>query len=162
MGYGRWVIFDFRYRNAQGKWKSLGHRKGLTRDAAFASLEERSGRNPAVEYMSRPRDGRTRSWDLFKRPGENLDQREPGPGRVRERFYVICKAVLDERVIAKLDGQGVYWRPRSELNPAARHDQHFLSVDAESGMDAVDQARDLIEDAGGDATELSLVGPKSG
>lgn len=159
MGYLERVIFDFRYRDAQGKWKSLGHRKGLTRDDAFASLEERSGRSSATEYMSRPRDGRSRSWDLFRRPGEIPDQREPG--RAREPFYVICKAVLDERVIARLNRKGVYWRPRSRLNPTAAQDQHFLTVVAEDGEDALHQARDLVQDAGGDASELSLVGPKA-
>ena len=74
---------------------------------------------------------------------------------------MICKAVLDERVIAKLEGSGVYWRPRSKLNPSAKHDQHFLFVDAESGSAAVEQARNLVQDAGGDASELSLVGSKS-
>jgi hypothetical protein len=149
------VIFDFRYRNAEGKWKSLGHRKGLTRDAAFASLEERSGPNPATEYMSRPRDGRSRNWDLFGRPSENHDQRASGPGT--ERFHVICRAVLDDLVIAKLKGRGVYWRPRSKLNPSVKHDQHLLIVDAISGRAAVGAARNHVQDAGGDASELSLV-----
>ena len=159
MDYSHWVIFDFRYRNTEGKWRSLGHRKGITRDAAFESLEERSGRSSATEYMSRPRDGRTRSWDLFRRLGENPEERDTG--RVAERFHVICKGVLDERVIAKLKGRGVYWRPRSKLNPSTLHDQHFLIVDAESGGAAIKQARDLVRDAGGDATELTLVGSKS-
>jgi len=66
------VIFDFRYKDAQGKWKALGHRKGLTRDTAFASLEERVGPSYATEFMSRPRDGRTRKWDLFRHPDESL------------------------------------------------------------------------------------------
>lgn len=96
---------------------------------------------------------------MFRRPSENLDQREPG--RVRERFHVICKALLDEGVIARLNRKGVYWRPRAKLNPTARHDQHFLTVVAESGEDAVEQARDLVQDAGGDASELTLVGPKT-
>jgi hypothetical protein len=68
--YGRSVIFDFRYRNNEGKWKALGHRKGPTRDAAFASLEELTGHTSATEFMSRPRDGHTRNWDLFWRRGE--------------------------------------------------------------------------------------------
>jgi hypothetical protein len=156
MDYPRWVIFDFRYRDAHGKWKSLGHRKGLTRDAAFASMEEKSGRTSATAYMSRPRDGRSRSWDLFGHPA--LDQWEPG--HARERFHVICKGVLDDQVIAKLKERGVYWRPRSKLNPSAKHDQHFLIVESESGSSAVEQARDLITDAGGGALELSLVGSK--
>lgn len=75
------VIFDFRYKDAQGKWKALGHRKGATRDAAFASLEERAGRSCATEYMSRPRDGRTRKWDLFRHPAPpTLSGSQPANG----------------------------------------------------------------------------------
>ena len=66
--YGPWVIFDFRHRNHEGKWKSSGHRKGENRDAAFAALEAKNGPLPAGQYMSRPRDGRTKNWDLFTRP----------------------------------------------------------------------------------------------
>jgi hypothetical protein len=62
------MVFDFRHKNVEGKWKSSGHRKGLTRDAAFASLEEMNGHMPPGRYMSRPRDGKTRDWDLFTRP----------------------------------------------------------------------------------------------
>jgi hypothetical protein len=68
MGYRRCVVYDFRYKNASGEWKSTGHRKGETRDAAFASLEAKFGPLPAGKYMSRPRDGRTKNWDLFTRP----------------------------------------------------------------------------------------------
>lgn len=149
------MIYDFRYRNAQGKWKALGHRKGLSRGAAFTSLEKRNGPISATEYMSRPRDGRTRSWDIFRRDGESLGERKPA--RLRGRFYVICKAVLEERVITKLDRQGLYWRPRSELKPAAGCEQHFLIVEAESGEEAVEHAREAVLGAGGGAPELKLV-----
>jgi hypothetical protein len=27
------MVFDFRYKDVKGHWKSSGHRKGLTRDA---------------------------------------------------------------------------------------------------------------------------------
>jgi hypothetical protein len=62
------VIFDFRHKNAEGKWESKGHRKGEARDDAFAALEAKHGPFPAGQYMSRPRDGRTKNWDLFTRP----------------------------------------------------------------------------------------------
>jgi hypothetical protein len=62
------MVFDFRHKTVAGQWKSSGHRKGLTRDAAFASLEDKNGPMPAGRYMSRPRDGRTKNWDLFTRP----------------------------------------------------------------------------------------------
>jgi hypothetical protein len=62
------MVFDFRHKNIEGKWKSSGHRKGDTRDAAFAALEAKTGPLPPGQYMSRPRDGRTKNWDLFTRP----------------------------------------------------------------------------------------------
>jgi hypothetical protein len=68
IGYRRGMVFDFRHKNREGHWKSSGHRKGVDRDAAFASLEEKFGPMPAGRYMSRPRDGRTRDWEPFTRP----------------------------------------------------------------------------------------------
>jgi hypothetical protein len=64
------MVFDFRHKDVEGKWRSSGHRKGLTRDAAFASLEQKNGPMPPGRYMSRPRDGRTKNWDLFIYPGQ--------------------------------------------------------------------------------------------
>jgi hypothetical protein len=57
--------FDFRFRNASGKWEFVGHRKAADRDAALEGLRERmpSGLRPG-RYMSRPR-GRQKDWDLF-------------------------------------------------------------------------------------------------
>ena len=34
----------------------------------FAALDAKVGPLPAGRYMSRPRDGRTKNWDLFTRP----------------------------------------------------------------------------------------------
>ncbi|HEV7615705.1 MAG TPA: hypothetical protein VGO36_05700 [Solirubrobacterales bacterium] len=62
------MVFDFRHKNSEGKWKASGHRKGETRDSAFAALEAKIGQLPPGQYMSRPRDGRTKNWDLFTRP----------------------------------------------------------------------------------------------
>ncbi len=62
------MVFDFRYKAPDGKWRSSGHRKGVTRDEAFASLEQKEGPLPPGRYMSRPRGSRTKNWDLFTRP----------------------------------------------------------------------------------------------
>jgi hypothetical protein len=57
--------FDFRFRNAGGKWESVGHRKGADRATALEALSERSpGGLPPGQYMSRPRS-RQKDWDLF-------------------------------------------------------------------------------------------------
>ncbi len=72
------MVFDFRHKNIEGKWKSSGHRKGVDRDAAFASLEEKYGPMPSGRYMSRPRDGRTKNWDLFTHhPEHHPEPAEP-------------------------------------------------------------------------------------
>ena len=62
------MVFDFKHKHPDGKWKSSGHRKGENRDAAFAALQEKVGDLPSGRYMSRPRDGRTKNWDVFTRP----------------------------------------------------------------------------------------------
>jgi hypothetical protein len=64
--------FDFRFRNASGKWESVGHTRGANRLVALEGLEQRTpgGLRPG-RYMSRPR-GRQKDWDLFSvdREGE--------------------------------------------------------------------------------------------
>jgi hypothetical protein len=64
--------FDFRFRNALGKWESVGHRKAVDWKAALEGLREKTpgGLRPG-RYMSRPR-GRQKDWDLFSldRDGE--------------------------------------------------------------------------------------------
>ena len=62
------MVFDFRHKNGEGKWKASGHSKGETRDAAFDTLEQKQGGMPEGRYMSRPRDGHARDWDLFTWP----------------------------------------------------------------------------------------------
>jgi hypothetical protein len=62
------VIFDFRYKNVEGKWKSSGYCKGASRDAAFDVLGQKKGGMPEGRYMSRPRDGHAKDWDLFTWP----------------------------------------------------------------------------------------------
>jgi hypothetical protein len=60
------VDFDFRFKNSEGKWKSVGHSRGTDRAAAFRALA--GDPMPPGRYMSRPR-GRQRHWDVF-----SLDQ----------------------------------------------------------------------------------------
>ena len=71
------MVFDFRFKNVEGRWKASGHCKGTTRDVAFDTLEQKSGGMPEGRYMSRPRDGHARDWDLFDWP-------RAGPARVQE------------------------------------------------------------------------------
>ena len=62
------MVFDFRHKNTDGKWKWQGHWKGTTRDAAFDAFEQKKGGMPEGRYMSRPRDGHAKDWDLFNWP----------------------------------------------------------------------------------------------
>jgi hypothetical protein len=68
------MVFDFRHKNLEGKWRSSGFRKGDTRDEAFAALEAKKGPMPPGRYMSRPRDGRTKNWTPFEHPLSASDQ----------------------------------------------------------------------------------------
>lgn len=70
------MVFDFRHKTVEGKWKSSGYRKGLSRDAAFDALEQKNGGMPEGRYMSRPRDGQT-DWDLFNWPRAAPAQTQP-------------------------------------------------------------------------------------
>jgi hypothetical protein len=76
------VIFDFRHQTEDGKWKSSGHCKGATRDAAFELMGQKQGGMPDGRYMSRPRDGRAKDWDLFIWPPTALQpEQAPRPRR---------------------------------------------------------------------------------
>ena len=56
--------YDFRFKNAAGKWEFKGHRKGADRASAMRGLGDAGVELPAGRYMSRPR-GRQKDWDLF-------------------------------------------------------------------------------------------------
>lgn len=60
-----YVDFDFRFQNSNGKWESVGHRKGGDRLAALEAMSKGTpgGLRPG-RYMSRPRS-RQKDWDLF-------------------------------------------------------------------------------------------------
>jgi hypothetical protein len=77
------MVFDFRHKNVEGKWKASGHCKGSTRDAAFSALEQKNGGMPEGRYMSRPRDGHAKDWDLFSWPRavSPSPQQRPPSGR---------------------------------------------------------------------------------
>ncbi len=62
------MVFDFRHKNLEGKWKASGISKGECRDSAFDALAAKRGPMPEGRYMSRPRDGHTKDWGLFTWP----------------------------------------------------------------------------------------------
>lgn len=71
---------------------------------------------------------------------------------------------FDDRLIAKLAQKAVYWGPSSQRRrpcSATKRQQHFLTVEAENGEDAIDLAREVVLAASGDAPELNLVKPKA-
>ncbi len=84
-----------------------------------------------------------------------------GDSQLRRRFYVLCRASLDDGVILNLIRHQVYWGPRSPIGSPrleASRQNHFLIIEARSGEEAIVRADDFISIAGGEAPELRLVG----
>jgi diguanylate cyclase (GGDEF)-like protein len=97
------MVFDFRYKNVEGKWKSSGQCKGSTRDAAFESMEQKKGSMPEGRYMSRPRDGHSKDWDLFSWPRAGRPN-TVGPRSVKStqrlRYATLRDAKAEKRDVA--------------------------------------------------------------
>jgi hypothetical protein len=74
------------------------------------------------------------------------------------QFMITCRADLDEGVIATLDAQGIYWYAGSTTQPGSKLRRHHLKVEAANIDEAPERARELIQAAGGDASDLTLLG----
>lgn len=95
-------------------------------------------------------------------PDLSRDRSENARSRVRRRFYVLCRAAFDDRVIVQLLQRGTYWGPRSPGDAQQAKDrvqQHFLMVEADNGEDAIVLAQTVLTEAGGGVPDLTLVGP---
>jgi len=73
------------------------------------------------------------------------------------QFRITCRAALDEAVIAKLNAQGVYWYAGTTTQ-AGKLRRHHLKVEGANINDALERAREAIQAAGGDASDLTLLG----
>lgn len=76
-------------------------------------------------------------------------------------FLVTCRAVFDQGVIAKLDAAGVYWTQGGPTQPDSSRHRHHLRIEAESGEEALRRGSQAVEDAGGEADDLTLIGEVS-
>ncbi len=84
-----------------------------------------------------------------------------GEPQLRRRFYVLCRAPLDDGVILNLIRHEVYWGPRSPVGSPrleANRQNHFLIIEAHSGQEAVARAGEFVSITGGEDPELRLVG----
>jgi hypothetical protein len=73
------------------------------------------------------------------------------------RFKITCRAVLSEGVVEELEAAGVYRFRGGRTDAGATSRSHHLQIEADSGQEALEQVRQLIEAAGGDASNLRLV-----
>jgi hypothetical protein len=74
------------------------------------------------------------------------------------QFEITCRAVFDEGVIGKLDAQGVYWYAGSVTQAESKLRRHHLKVESANLDGAIEHAREAIQAAGGDASDLTLLG----
>jgi hypothetical protein len=74
------------------------------------------------------------------------------------QFEITCRAVFDEGVIGKLDAQGVYWFAGSVTPPESKRRRHHLKIESANLDGARERAREAIQEAGGDASDLMLFG----
>ena len=82
--------------------------------------------------------------------------------RVMALFVVRCRGVFDNRVIAKLDAQGVYRRTGgSPETPPSQRDLHQLLIEASDEEQAIHGARQAVRRAGAEATSYESHGELS-
>lgn len=76
----------------------------------------------------------------------------------RSRFIVTCRAVFDQGLIDTLSAQGLYMAEGAPTQGGSKRLRHHLIVKADDGEEALRRAREVVESAGGDASDLTLVG----
>jgi hypothetical protein len=74
-------------------------------------------------------------------------------------FNVSVRAHLSENTIDDLISTGVYFMQGAADEEGSTRRRHHLRVQADNCDDAVERARQKIEDAGGDASLLECAGP---
>ncbi|MBS1881989.1 MAG: hypothetical protein JSS97_03410 [Actinobacteria bacterium] len=77
-------------------------------------------------------------------------------------FNVSVRAHLSETTIDELIASGVYFMQGAVDEEGSSRRRHHLRVQADDCDDAVAQARQKVEDAGGDGTLVECGGPVSG
>ena len=74
-------------------------------------------------------------------------------------FNVSVRAHLSETTIDDLISSGVYFMQGAVDEEGSTRRRHHLRVQADNCDDAIERAREKVEDAGGDASLLECGGP---
>ena len=74
-------------------------------------------------------------------------------------FNVNVRAQLSESTIDELTASGLYWVQGAVDEEGSNRRRHHLRVQADNCDDAVERARQKVEDAGGDGTHVDCGGP---
>jgi hypothetical protein len=74
-------------------------------------------------------------------------------------FNVSVRAHLSETTVDQLTSSGLYFMQGAVDEEGSTRRRHHLRVQADNCDDAVERARQKVEDAGGDATLVDCGGP---
>jgi hypothetical protein len=74
-------------------------------------------------------------------------------------FNITVRAQLSEGTIDELTSSGLYFLEGAADVEGSSRRRHHLRVQADDCDDAVERARQKVEDAGGDATQVECGGP---
>jgi hypothetical protein len=74
-------------------------------------------------------------------------------------FNVTVRAQLSEGTVDQLTSSGLYFMQGAVDEEGSNRRRHHLRVQADNCDDAVERAREKVEDAGGDGTQVECGGP---
>jgi hypothetical protein len=74
-------------------------------------------------------------------------------------FNVTVRAQLSESTVDQLTSSGLYFMQGAADEEHSNRRRHHLRVQADNCDDAVERAREKVEDAGGDGTQVECGGP---
>jgi hypothetical protein len=74
-------------------------------------------------------------------------------------FNVTVRAQLSEGTVDQLTSSGLYFMQGAADEEGSNRRRHHLRVQADNCDDAVERAREKVEDAGGDGTQVECGGP---
>jgi hypothetical protein len=74
-------------------------------------------------------------------------------------FNVTVRAHLSESTVDELTASGLYFMQGAADEEGTNRRRHHLRVQADNCDDAVERAREKVEDAGGDGTLVDCGGP---
>ena len=74
-------------------------------------------------------------------------------------YNVTVRAQFSESTVDQLTAQGLYWVQGAADEEGTMRRRHHLRVQADNCDDAVERARQKVEDAGGDGSQVECGGP---